>query len=58
MSASKKVQSAEAPVNDLDKIATQIYNTLKKKPLTVDDVRSVMYRVNKKAAQNSMIGGQ
>lgn len=41
--------------NDLDRIATQIYNSLRKKDLTVEEVRSITYRVNRKVAQNSKI---
>ena len=40
---------------DLDKIAEKVYKILKKEDLTVEDARSVTYRVNRKIAQNSKI---
>jgi hypothetical protein len=55
MEKRKAENSQTTPSVDLDKIATQIYNSLKKKDLTVEDVRSVTYRVNRKVAQNSKI---
>lgn len=51
----QKTDTQKTPSVDLDKIATSIYNSLKKKDLTVEDVRSVTYRVNRKVAQNSRI---
>ena len=42
---------------DLDKIAIQLYNVLLKKELTVEEAKSVTYRVNKRIAQNSRLGG-
>lgn len=51
----QKAEAQKTPSTDLDKIATSIYNSLKKKDLTVEDVRSVTYRVNRKVAQNSRI---
>ena len=55
MKNEKENTAAAAASVDLDKLATQIYNSLKKKDLTVEDVRSVTYRVNRKVAQNSKI---
>ena len=51
----QKTDAQKNPSTDLDKIATAIYNSLKKKDLTVEDVRSITYRVNRKVAQNSRI---
>ena len=55
MEKQKTENAQKIPSVDLDKIATSIYNSLKKKDLTVEDVRSVTYRVNRKVAQNSKI---
>ena len=55
MEKQKTENAQKIPSTDLDKIATSIYNSLKKKDLTVEDVRSVTYRVNRKVAQNSKI---
>lgn len=40
---------------DIDKIVNQIYRQLTSKKLSVDEVRKVTYRINKKASENAHI---